>query len=404
VWCKAERIVRRKQVMRRGAMFSNLVVIPALVLGQVAPVLAQPVLPPPAMLAPGQQGGQFDAATLDSLLAPVALYPDPLLSQLLIAATYPAEVVAAARWLDNPANRALTGDRLGAALEQQSWDPSVKSLVPFGSVVAMMADRLQWTEQLGQAVATQQGDVLDAVQRLRHQAQRAGRLQSTQQIVVQDSGPQIVIEPASPQMIYVPAYDPTVMYGAWPYPVAPVVLGPPPGWGWAPGWETGLAFGAGVVVLGSLWALSRPDWGHRNFIVDQGRWNRWAPSHPVSGPVWRPGPAPGFGHGAPPPAAFRPGPAPGGFHQGPPQGGFREGVPEGGFHAPPPQGGFHPAPQAPSQQFFKPAPGFEPRGRPEAAPQTFHAPPPQANRSFAEPPRAPAARPAAPHEERREER
>ena len=265
--------------MRRGAIFSNLVVIPALVLGQVAPTLAQPMLPPPAV----QQGGQYDAATLDSLLAPVALYPDPLLSQVLIGATHPAEIVAAARWLDNPANRALTGDRLGAALQQQAWDPSVKSLVPFGAVVAMMADRVQWTEQLGQAVATQQADVLDAVQRLRHQAQQAGRLQSTPQIVVQDSGPEIVIEPANPQMIYVPSYDPSVMYGAWPYAVPPVILPPPPGWGIGPGWETGLAFGAGVIVLGSLWALSRPDWGHRNFIVDQGRWNHWAPSHRRAG-------------------------------------------------------------------------------------------------------------------------
>ena len=368
--------------MRRGAIFSNLVVIPALVLGQVAPTLAQPMLPPPAV----QQGGQYDAATLDSLLAPVALYPDPLLSQVLIGATHPAEIVAAARWLDNPANRALTGDRLGAALQQQAWDPSVKSLVPFGAVVAMMADRVQWTEQLGQAVATQQADVLDAVQRLRHQAQQAGRLQSTPQIVVQDSGPEIVIEPANPQMIYVPSYDPSVMYGAWPYAVPPVILPPPPGWGIGPGWETGLAFGAGVIVLGSLWALSRPDWGHRNFIVDQGRWNHWAPSHPIAGPIWRPGPSPAYGHAAPP-AGFRPGaPVAPTYRPGPPQQSQQFYKPPQGFHpAPAPQAfhaapapqNFHPSAPPRSQQFYKPEP------------QSFHA--------------APAGHPQPQHEDARHE-
>src|SRR6202051_1613250 len=120
---------------------------------------------PPAHAAP-----LYAAAQLDQLLAPIALYPDQLLGQMLIASTYPLEVVEAARWLQDPNNAALKGDALAAALEQRDWDPSVKSLVPFPAVIQMMNDRLEWTQKLGDAFLAQQAQVMDSVQRLRHEA------------------------------------------------------------------------------------------------------------------------------------------------------------------------------------------------------------------------------------------
>ena len=138
-------------------------------------------LPQPAP-APGASA--LTAEQLDQLVAPIALYPDPLIAQILMAATYPLEVVEADRWLRIPANAALKGDALTAALQQQPWDPSVKSLVPFPQLLRMMDSNLHWTEQLGDAFLAQQADVMDAVQRLRQRAQAAGSLASTPQQTV----------------------------------------------------------------------------------------------------------------------------------------------------------------------------------------------------------------------------
>jgi len=164
------------------------------------------------------------------MTAPIALYPDDLLAQMFIAATYPREVVQAQRWVAKPENAKLKGDQLTAALEPQTWDPSVKSLVPYPQVLKMTSDQLDWTQRLGDAFLAQQADVMASVQRLRLKAQEAGTLKTTEQQKVEvqpapaGSSTQqqtIIIQPAKPQVVYVPTYNPTVVYGSWPYPAYP---------------------------------------------------------------------------------------------------------------------------------------------------------------------------------------
>jgi hypothetical protein len=196
----------------------------------------------PASTKPQQQS--LDAGQLDQLVAPIALYPDPLLAQVLMASTYPLEIVQADRWAK--ANKSLKGDALTAALDKQDWDASVKQLVSTLTVLAMMNDKLDWTQALGDAVLAQQADVMDAIQRLRAKAQANGKLETTKQqkvTVTQDQGsPIIEIEPASPEVVYVPYYDPGVVYGAWPYPAYPPYYFPPPA-----GWVVGGAIATGLV-------------------------------------------------------------------------------------------------------------------------------------------------------------
>src|SRR5512139_379 len=171
----------------------------------------------------------FKQEELDQLLAPIALYPDDLLAQILMASTYPLEVVQADRWVKQ--NKSLKGDALKAALEKQTWDTSVKSLVPFPDVLAMMSDKLDWTQKLGDAFLEQEKDVMDTVQKLRRKANEAGNLKSSNELAVKKEADIIIIEPANPQVIYVPSYNPTVVYGAWPYPAYPPypVYAYPPG-------------------------------------------------------------------------------------------------------------------------------------------------------------------------------
>ncbi|MFL5281091.1 MAG: DUF3300 domain-containing protein [Rhodopila sp.] len=227
--------------------------------------------PAPANTDTAQDAAGFNAEQLDALLAPIALYPDPLLAQVLMAATYPLQIVDASRWLADGNNKELTGDALAKALEPKAWDPSVKSIVPFPQVLAMMNQNLEWTQQLGYAAATQQNDVMNSVQRLRRQAQQAGTLKTTEQQVVTvtssaggSGAPQqtIVIEPANPQVVYVPTYNPNQAFGTWPYAsTPPVYLPPPPGYAIGSALVTGMAFAAGVAVVGSLWGWARPSWG-----------------------------------------------------------------------------------------------------------------------------------------------
>jgi hypothetical protein len=152
------------------------------------------------------------ASQLDSLVAPIALYPDALVAQVLAASTYPNEVVEADQWLKD--HSSLQGDALAQAVNQQPWDPSVQALTQFPSVLDQMANNLSWTSALGDAFYNQQADVMAAVQRLRAQAKAAGNLKSTSQMTVTQPNPQtIVIAPANPQVVYVPTYSPTVVYG-----------------------------------------------------------------------------------------------------------------------------------------------------------------------------------------------
>ncbi|MGE0418999.1 MAG: DUF3300 domain-containing protein [Acetobacteraceae bacterium] len=232
-------------------------------LSLTAPPFAWAQAPAPASTAaPANAVTAFNTEQLDAMLAPIALYPDQLLAQVLMASTYPFQVVEAARWLDQGNNKSLTGDALAKALQPMTWDPSVKSLVPFPQVLLTMNSKLDWMQQLGYAVANQQADVMDSVQRLRRQAQAAGSLKTTEQQKVITTQQTIVIEPANPQVVYVPTYNPTVVYGTWPYvSTPPVYIPPPPGYVVGSALVSGLAFAAGVAVVGSLWGWATPSWG-----------------------------------------------------------------------------------------------------------------------------------------------
>ncbi len=212
---------------------------------------------------------------LDALVAPIALYPDPLLSEIFMASTYPLEVIEAERWAK--ANKNRSGDALKAAIEQQKWDDSVKSLVATPAVLDMMSQQLDWTQQLGDAVLAQQGDVMAAVQRLRAKAQTNNKLASNAQQTVttqpQDNGPPaIVIQPTQPNTIYVPYYDPSVVYGGWPYPDYPPYYWPAPGYIAAGIIATGIAFGAGYALgrwaSGGYWGGGF-GWGNNNININR---------------------------------------------------------------------------------------------------------------------------------------
>src|SRR5271166_675835 len=158
------------------------------------------------------QGAPQTAAELQSLVAPIALYPDALVAQILNAATYPDQVAVANYWMQQ--NKDLTGSALGTAVNGQTWDPSVKALTQFPSVLNNMAQNMAWTSQLGEAYHNQQAQVMSAIQTLRAQAKSAGNLKSGPQITVVQQSPQtIVIQPTNPQVVYVPQYNPTVVYG-----------------------------------------------------------------------------------------------------------------------------------------------------------------------------------------------
>ncbi len=203
------------------------------------------------------QNNLLTSEQLDQLLAPIALYPDNLLSEVLMAATYPLEVVEADRW--RTTNKVLKGDALKAAVDNQKWDDSIKSLTAVPDVLQMMSTKLDWTQKLGDAVLAQQADVMDAVQRLRQRAQAQDKLKTTKQQKVstsQQSGKDyIVIEPVVPDTLYVPYYDPAVVYGAWPYPAYPPYFFPAPPYLGGAVLASGIAFAAGVASrrMGRTW-------------------------------------------------------------------------------------------------------------------------------------------------------
>jgi hypothetical protein len=203
---------------------------------------------------------------LQQLVAPIALYPDELVAQVLAAATYPTEVVEADRWLQEQSN--LKGQELAKAVDQQPWDPSVKALTQFPSVLANMDKNLSWTSSLGEAYVNQPQQVMDAVQEMRRRAQQSGNLKNTPQQTVKAEGQTIVIEPAEPNVVYVPTYNPWLVYGAalpvWPgwYPYPGLYLAGP-GFGFGMGFSIGFfgGFGWGWHHWGS-------DWGHRAIVFN----------------------------------------------------------------------------------------------------------------------------------------
>jgi len=232
--------------------------------------LAILLLVPQGLIAQSEGGDkQFKQEELDQLLAPIALYPDSLVVKILMASTYPLEVVQAERWVKQ--NKSLKGDALTTALEKQNWDPSVKSLVNFPQVLQMMGEKLDWTQKLGDAFLAQQKAVMDTVQNLRKKAEAEGNLKTTkeQKIIVEKETQTIVIESANPQVVYVPTYNPTVVYGPWWYPAYP------PYYYYPPGYVAGAAlftFGVGVA-MGAAWgyAWGGCRWGHGDVNVDINR-------------------------------------------------------------------------------------------------------------------------------------
>ena len=224
---------------------------------------------PAATPTASETGDEFDTEKLEQLVAPIALYPDALLMQIMMAATYPLEIVEADRWIRDQPD--LKGDALDKALLEKDWDPSVKSLTTLPSVLKQMSENLDWTQDLGDAFLAQQNDLLDTAQRMRGLAYDAGNLETTeQQTVTQQEDKIIVIESTSPEVIYVPTYSPTVVYGpAWGYPYwfYPRWYYPPrPGYGF-------VAFGAGVVVGAAIWGGCRWGWGRNNVNININRHN-----------------------------------------------------------------------------------------------------------------------------------
>ena len=210
----------------------------------------------PSATQPGQPAAKLPADQLDSLVAPIALYPDPLLSQTLVASTYPLEVIQLKQWLDQ--HKDLKDKALADAVQKQDWDPSIQAMAALPDVVKQLADNIKWTADLGNAFLAQQNDVMDAVQRMRKKASSAGNLKSSEQQKVEtkvvESKQVIVIEQANPQVIYVPSYNPTVVYGPPVYPYPPIVY-PPVGY-----YAAGMAISFGIgIAMGAAWGGG---WGY----------------------------------------------------------------------------------------------------------------------------------------------
>jgi hypothetical protein len=227
-----------------------------------------------AQEAPAPDKPVFKPEELEQIVAPIALYPDALLAQIFMASTYPLEIVEAARWAKQ--HPEVKGDAVAKEMEKQGWDPAVKSLVAVPQVLAMMDEKIDWTQKLGDAFLAQQKDVMDAVQRLRAKAEKEGNLKSSKEQTVKtepapagSANPQIIIiEQSDPQVVYVPTYNPSVVYGYWPYPAYP------PYYYYPPGYYAGAAFfsfSMGVIVGGAFWGGC--NWGHSDIDIDVNRYN-----------------------------------------------------------------------------------------------------------------------------------
>ena len=221
----------------------------------------------------------FTDQQLDQMLAPIALYPDALFSQVLMASTYPADVAEAAKWAK--ANLGRKGDDAVKAVADKPWDPSVQSLVAFPDVIAIMGEKPAWVQTLGDAFLAQPDRLMDRAQFLRKKAQEAGNLKTTEQqtVTVEAASPTststnttiIVIEPAQPEVIYVPVYNPTIVYGTWWWPAPPMYIPPPPGWGFGHAIISGIGFGIGIGIANSLWGGC--NWHNHNVNINVNRYN-----------------------------------------------------------------------------------------------------------------------------------
>ncbi len=276
-----------KQAILRHLLLLLVCLLPA---GYALAAQAAPSTTPPAQSA---NAGLLSPEQLEQLVAPIALYPDALFAQTLMAATYPLDVVAAARWLK--ANPNLSGADFDKALQQQPWDASVMALTKFPQVLTMMNEQLDWTEQLGNAFLAQPQDVMNAAQRLRAKARAEGNLESNQQQTVTvepAAGPgqpqTIVIQPAQPDVVYVPTYNPTVVYGAWAYPAYPPMQWYPPGYAAA---GAVISFGFGVLAGYAMWGDT--DWYHGNVNINVTNYQNFTGRtiNPNNTNVWQHNPA-----------------------------------------------------------------------------------------------------------------
>ncbi len=245
------------------AILCILALLPGDTLAYPSPTPQAPASAPPA------QAQKISPEQLDSLVAPIALYPDPLLAQTLAASTYPLEIIQLQQWLEK--NKTLKDKALADAVAKEPWDPSVQSMAALPEVVNRLANDIQWTTDLGNAFLAQQSDVMDAVQRMRKKAQDKGNLKSTEQQKVEtqviENKSVIVVQQANPQVVYVPTYDPVVIYGAPIYPYPPIYY--PPAWYY----PTGLAISFGVgVAMGAFWSggwCCGAGWGGNDITINR---------------------------------------------------------------------------------------------------------------------------------------
>jgi hypothetical protein len=267
VQATATAIERRKMITTFTKQLLSTTLSFLLVFGTTASEVAAQQTAAPEAGYPGQ-GAPLSAEDLQKITAPIALYPDALVAQILGAATFPDQIDFAAKWLHE--NSSLTGKALLQAVDQQSWDPSVKALTQFPSVLDDLAKNLTWTSTLGEAYHTQAADVMSAIQVLRAKAQAAGNLKSGTQIVVKQESPQtIIIQSANPQVVYVPVYNPAVVYG-YPYVVPAYVYVPPPAGAAVVAFGVGIAVGA-MMSSGYGWGYSSWNCGwHSTTVVYRG--------------------------------------------------------------------------------------------------------------------------------------
>ncbi|MCK5498237.1 MAG: DUF3300 domain-containing protein, partial [Gammaproteobacteria bacterium] len=218
----------------------------------------------------------FSEAELDQMMAPIALYPDSLLAQILMASTYPADVTEAVKWSkDNPKQE---GDAAVNAVQDKSWDPSVMSLVAFPQVLTMMGEQPDWVQNVGDAFLADSETVMDTVQKLRKKAKDEGNLETTEQqkVIVEEpssSETVIIIEPAAPQVVYVPYYNPTVIYGTWWWPYYTPWYYRPYGYGFGSAVVRGIGFGIGVGITNALWGGCHWGRGRGSVNINANRYN-----------------------------------------------------------------------------------------------------------------------------------
>jgi hypothetical protein len=225
----------------------------------------------PLQQAASQESVKIPAEQLDALVAPIALYPDPLLGQTLVASTYPLEIIQLQQWLEK--NKQLSGKKLTEAVAKQPWDPSIQAMAVLPDVVTRLADDIQWTTDLGNAFLAQQAEVMEAVQRMRAKAQGTGALQSNEQQKVEtqvvESKTVIVVQQANPEVIYVPSYNPVVVYGPPVYPYPPIYYPPYPTGAVVA--ASAISFGVGLAI-GAAWGGGgwgwRCGWGHNNININ----------------------------------------------------------------------------------------------------------------------------------------